>query len=52
MAKICLDKFGRIDILVNNAGIFRTYNFHETPEEDWDKIININLKGIFYVARE
>ncbi|HOS87990.1 MAG TPA: SDR family oxidoreductase [Candidatus Pacearchaeota archaeon] len=51
MAKICLDKFGRIDILVNNAGIFRTYNFHETPEEDWDKIININLKGIFLCSK-
>jgi len=47
MVKICLDKFGRVDILVNNAGIYRTCNLHEMPEEDWDKIIDVNLKSVF-----
>jgi len=47
MAKDCLNKFGRVDILVNNAGIYRTYNLHEMLEEDWDKIIDINLKSVF-----
>ena len=47
MAKTCLDKFGRVDILVNNAGIYRAYNLHEMSEEDWDKIIDVNLKSVF-----
>jgi NAD(P)-dependent dehydrogenase (short-subunit alcohol dehydrogenase family) len=47
MAKTCLDKFGRVDILVNNAGIYRVYNLHEMTEEDWDKIIDVNLKSVF-----
>lgn len=40
-------KFGRIDILVNNAGIFFQKPFLDYTEEDWDKIININLKGVY-----
>jgi len=47
MAKNCLDKFGRIDILVNNAGIYRTYNLHEMSEENWDEVIDVNLKSVF-----
>jgi NAD(P)-dependent dehydrogenase (short-subunit alcohol dehydrogenase family) len=52
MVKTCLDKFGRVDILVNNAGIARVYNFHEMPEEDWDKIIDVNLKSVFLGSKE
>lgn len=51
MKNECLKKFGRIDILVNNAGILRFSVFHETPEEDWDKIIDINLKGVFLCSK-
>lgn len=47
MAKICLDKFNHIDILVNNAGIYRSYNLHEMSEENWDEVIDINLKSVF-----
>lgn len=47
MAKICLDKFGRIDILVNNAGIYRAYNLHEMSEENWNEVIDVNLKSVF-----
>lgn len=47
MVKTCLDKFGRVDILVNNAGIYRACNLHEMTEEDWDKIIDVNLKSVF-----
>jgi len=47
MAKTCLDKFGRIDILVNNAGIVRFGALHEISEEDWDAVLNINLKSVF-----
>jgi len=47
MAKTCLDKFGRIDILVNNAGIVKFGALHETTEEDWDAVLNVNLKSVF-----
>jgi len=52
MVKACLDNFNRIDILVNNAGIYRSYNLHEMPEQDWDKIININLKSVFLASKK
>jgi len=47
MAKTTLEKFGKIDILVNNAGIYPFKSLLEMREEDWDKVININLKGVF-----
>ena len=43
---IALD-FGGIDILVNNAGIAYTANLSETPLEDWQKVINLNLTSVF-----
>jgi 3-oxoacyl-[acyl-carrier protein] reductase len=47
MAKETLKTFGRIDILVNNAGIYPFKLFVEMTESDWDKVINVNLKGTF-----
>lgn len=47
MAEETLRVFGRIDILVNNAGIYPFKPFVEMSEADWDKVININLKGTF-----
>lgn len=44
-------KFGKIDILVNNAGIFPFKPFLEMTEEDWDKVIDINLKSIFLCSQ-
>ncbi|MHC1592030.1 MAG: SDR family NAD(P)-dependent oxidoreductase [Candidatus Helarchaeales archaeon] len=43
--KTCMDKFGRIDILVNNAGIIRDNMIHKMPEEDYDLVMDINMKG-------
>jgi NAD(P)-dependent dehydrogenase (short-subunit alcohol dehydrogenase family) len=43
--------FGRIDGLVNNAGIFRAADFLEVTEEDWDAVIDVNLKGNFLVGQ-
>lgn len=43
--------FGRIDILVNNAGINRDQLLIRMTEEDWDRVININLKSIFLCTR-
>jgi 3-oxoacyl-[acyl-carrier protein] reductase len=39
--------FGRIDILVNNAGIIRRGTIETVTEEDWDQVIEVNLKGTF-----
>jgi 3-oxoacyl-[acyl-carrier protein] reductase len=42
-----LDEFGRVDILVNNAGITRDALIPRMSEEDWDQVIDTNLKGTF-----
>ena len=42
-----IDKFGRIDILVNNAGITHDNIIMRMKEEDWDSVLDINLKGCF-----
>ena len=47
MVETCLNTFGRVDILVNNAGIVKIAPLHETPEEDWDAVLDVNLKGVF-----
>lgn len=47
MAKTVVERFGRIDILVNNAGIYPSKPLAEMTEEEWDRVITINLKGTF-----
>jgi|YelNatPaOPRAMG01_1025707.scaffolds.fasta_scaffold24136_4 3-oxoacyl-[acyl-carrier protein] reductase len=42
-----LDKFGKVDILVNNAGITKDSLILKMDEKDWDKVIDVNLKGTF-----
>jgi len=46
-----LEKFGRIDILVNNAGITRDTLMLTMTEEQWDAVIQVNLRGIFICTR-
>ncbi|MVW71690.1 MULTISPECIES: SDR family NAD(P)-dependent oxidoreductase [unclassified Bordetella] len=46
-----LARYGRVDQLVNNAGIVKTSNFLDITEQDWDAVININLKGAFLVGQ-
>jgi NAD(P)-dependent dehydrogenase (short-subunit alcohol dehydrogenase family) len=43
--------FGRIEILVNNAAIFSRTPFDKLTEEDWDRFLNVNLKGPFLLCR-
>lgn len=47
-----VEKFGRLDFLVNNAGIQTECPSHEAKTEDFDRIINVNLRGSFLCARE
>ena len=46
-----LTEFGAIDILVNNAGIIIRTPLMDTPEEDWDKVIDTDLKGYYLCAQ-
>ena len=42
---------GPLDLVVNNAGIVRRARVHEMREEDWDAVVDVNLKGVFLVTR-
>ncbi|MGB9883208.1 MAG: SDR family NAD(P)-dependent oxidoreductase [Microgenomates group bacterium] len=48
MVKKTVETYGKVDVLVNNAGIVRFGPLHQTSDQDWDDILNINLKGVFY----
>ena len=47
-----LDSDGHIDILINNAGISLPHAFMEVRPEDWSRILDVNLNGVFHVAQE
>ncbi|MCI9406981.1 MAG: 2-dehydro-3-deoxy-D-gluconate 5-dehydrogenase KduD [Clostridia bacterium] len=44
-------KFGRVDILVNNAGIIKRQDSLEFSEENWDTVLNVNLKTVFFLTQ-
>ena len=46
-----LDQFGRLDILVNNAGYLVYTTFESCSEENWDRIVDVNMKGPFLCAQ-
>jgi 3-oxoacyl-[acyl-carrier protein] reductase len=45
------EEFGHVDILVNNAGVFSQHFFHELPVEAFDRVLAINLRGVFLCTR-
>jgi len=47
VVKFAVEKFGRLDILVNNAGITKDTLLLRMKEEDFDKVLEVNLKGVF-----
>ena len=56
MTRAIMETFGRIDVLVNNAGVTRRAYIMDLTESDWDRIMRVNGKGVFFclqrVARE
>jgi NAD(P)-dependent dehydrogenase (short-subunit alcohol dehydrogenase family) len=56
MVRRVMETFGRIDVLVNNAGVTRRAYIMDLTEQDWDRIMRVNAKGVFFclqrVARE
>jgi 2-deoxy-D-gluconate 3-dehydrogenase len=51
MVEKAVDRFGRIDILVNNAGINISKPALEVTEQDWDRVLDVNLKGVFFCSQ-
>ena len=51
MVQAALSRYGRIDILVNNAGILRDAQLRKLTEENFDAVIDVNLKGVFNCAQ-
>lgn len=49
--KQCVEKFGGVDVLVNNAGITRDGLLMRMKDDDWDAVMNTNLKGAFNMMR-
>ena len=46
-----VETFGKLDVLVNNAGVLSVSTIEEIPEEEWDRLIEANLKGPFLMCR-
>lgn len=51
MVDTAVRKFGRIDILFNNAGVYLEKLAEDTTEAEWDRVLDINLKGVFLVSK-
>ncbi|MCC0639281.1 MULTISPECIES: elongation factor P 5-aminopentanone reductase [unclassified Clostridioides] len=51
MIDYCIKEFGGLDLLINNAGISQDKLFTDITDEDWDNMMNINLKGSFYCSQ-
>ena len=46
-----IQHFGKIDILVNNAGLEKNASFWDVTEQDYDNVLNVNLKGVFFATQ-
>jgi 3-oxoacyl-[acyl-carrier protein] reductase len=52
MVRGSMDRYGRVDILVNNAGVMVSKSVLDTTEDDWDRTIDVNLKGAYLCSKE
>ncbi|MFS0726360.1 SDR family oxidoreductase [Paenibacillus sp. 1P07SE] len=48
LARFALNTYGRIDVLINNAGVMPASQLHELRVEEWDRMIDVNIKGVLY----
>lgn len=48
LIEFCMQSFGQIDILVNNAGICPLTKIEDITQQQWDEVLNINLRGLFF----
>ena len=46
-----INAFGKIDIVVNNSGVFAGFPLHETKDEDWDTIMDTNIRSVFQLTK-
>lgn len=46
-----VERFGKVDILVNNAGVIKRQDSIEFSEENWDSVLNVNLKTVFFLTQ-
>jgi glucose 1-dehydrogenase len=51
LVNMAVEHFGQLDILVNNAGLETHAPFWEVSESDYDKVLNVNLKGVFFATQ-
>jgi len=51
MSRAVAERFGRIDILFNNAGVSCVGTLHETSEQEWDRVMAVNTKGIYLACK-
>ena len=52
MVKQVVDKFGTVDVLVNNAGILHATQIEAITEEEWDRMMAVNLKSVFFASQQ
>ncbi len=46
-----IDRMGSVDVLINNAGISIRHDFLDITPDEWDEVLGVNLKGVFYMAQ-
>lgn len=51
MVQAAIDRFGKVDILVNNAGLELRADFWDVSEKDYDLVLNVNLKAVFFATQ-
>ena len=51
LVKETIDRFGKVDILVNNAGLEKRADFWDVTESDYDLVLNVNLKAVFFATQ-
>jgi len=51
LVRRAVDEYGRLDIMVNNAGLVGSHNILETSEQEWDRVMDVNLRGQFFCCK-